>query len=61
MMCPHRICPKRDSDSYECPARVQEKELTAMILQMLELIEFHGGMEKAINLLKKAKEAAKVK
>jgi len=31
MVCPHRICPKRDSDSYECPARVSEKNLGRVI------------------------------
>jgi hypothetical protein len=31
MMCPHRICPHRDPDTYECPARVREKLLEETI------------------------------
>jgi hypothetical protein len=65
MMCPHRICPKRDADSYECPARVREKLLEKVIETALTHLNNHAAdiffVEKAINLLKEAKEAMKIK
>jgi len=36
MMCPHRLCPNRDPDSFECPARVNERRLGQIIKSALE-------------------------
>jgi hypothetical protein len=55
MVCPHRICPKRDSDSYECPARVSEKKLGQIIKSALEgLTSYQKDTSDIINILLEA-------
>jgi len=63
--CPHSICPMRDPEGYECPARIREKLLEQVIEQALLHLNNHKNdflfMERAFNLLTEAHKSAKIK
>jgi len=63
--CPHSICPMRDPEGYECPARIRERFLENVIKLALYNLNNHKNdfkfMERALHLLTEAIEASKIK